>query len=118
MLISLQRALWDAVTPGLRGVAVRIGGPSIAARFLFDHVPDETDREDVSLAESSVMADFADDRGVAFEALRLPARQPRTLMSGEEWVYLRKMASDFLQRGAAESPTKHRTADQGWLGRW
>ena len=89
-LLSMQRALWDVVTHGLRGVAVKIGSGAIAARFLFEDEPSDDDREDVSLAETSVIADFTDAISVSFEAIRLPVPAPRDLAPGEEWVYLRK----------------------------
>jgi hypothetical protein len=91
-LLSMQRALWDIVTPGLRGVAVRVGEGEIVARFLFEHEPGDDDREDVSLAESTAAADFLEDFRVSFDANWLPTPAPRALVDGEEWVYLRKEA--------------------------
>ena len=91
-LLSMQRALWDVVTPGLRGVAVRLETDELSARFLFDHDPDDEDLEDVSLAETSVIADFPSDLTVSLNAIELQVGSPRALLPGEEWVYLRKEA--------------------------
>ena len=84
----MQRALWDTVSAGLRAVAVRISDHSIDARFLFDHEPDDDDREDVSLAETSVIADFPAEVKITFRVDSSPG--PRTLSAGEQWVFLRK----------------------------
>lgn len=104
VLLSVQRALWDLVTPSLRGVAVRAEHPVIDARFLFENEPSDDDREDVSLAETSSTAEFSDDVTVSFRAVRVPASSPRTLVEGEEWVYLRK------ERGSDGAPGGGRRA--------
>lgn len=90
VLLSVQRALWDLVTPGLRGVAVLARHPEVAIRFLFDAEPSEEDRENVSEAETLVIADFLDDVVVAAHAECVPTTVARDLKPGEEWVYLRK----------------------------
>ncbi|MFC8798498.1 hypothetical protein ACFT2C_12260 [Promicromonospora sp. NPDC057138] len=90
VLLSLQRALWDVVTPGLRGVTVRIGESTIEGRMIYDHGPDATDREDCSLAETYVIADFPADVAVSLDAVAVVPPDERMLLAGEEWVYLRK----------------------------
>jgi len=90
VLLSVQRALWDLVTPGLMGVAVLARYPEVAVRFLFDAEPSEEDRENVSEAETLVIADFLDDVVVAAHAECVRATVARDLKPGEEWVYLRK----------------------------
>ncbi|GAA5001091.1 hypothetical protein [Actinopolymorpha pittospori] len=90
VLLSVQRGLWDIVTPNLRGVAVLARYPDVVVRFLFEDDPGEEDRENVSEAETYVMADFLDEVSVAAQAEWVPASLPRELKSGEEWVYLRK----------------------------
>lgn len=90
VLLSMQRALWDVVTPGLRGVSVAHQDGGIAARFLFDHEPTDDDREDVSLAETSLFTDFPDGFDVTFSAARVPVAEQRALLDGEYWVFLRK----------------------------
>ncbi|NTW41614.1 MAG: hypothetical protein HGA44_17335 [Cellulomonadaceae bacterium] len=90
VLLSLQRALWDLVTPNLRGVAVRVEYPEVGVRFLFDTEPSKDDRECVSEAETLVIADFLDDVIVATHAECVPPATARELKLGEDWVYLRK----------------------------
>lgn len=92
VLLSLQRALWDVVTPNLRGVAVRADHPRITARFLFEGEPSEDDRENVSLAETSTIADFSKEVEIEFTPVQVPVAEPRDLHPGEHWVYLRKEA--------------------------
>ena len=89
VLLSLQRALWDMVTPTLRGVAVRPAFPDIHARFLYDRGSRE-DRDIVSEVEAYVAADFLPPVTVDFEAVVLPRERPRDLQEGEVWVYLRR----------------------------
>lgn len=92
VLLSLQRALWDVVTPNLRGVAVRADHPRITARFLFEGEPSEDDRENVSLAETYAIADFSTEVEIEFTPVQVPVAEPRDLHPGEHWVYLRKEA--------------------------
>ncbi|GLI28274.1 hypothetical protein ARHIZOSPH14_25160 [Agromyces rhizosphaerae] len=99
-LLSVQRALWDVVTPGLRGVAMSVRETRIQARFVFDHDPDESECEDVTLAETSMVADFFPRAEITFEAVELLTTEPRVLEPGEEWVYLRKEHADEWSAGA------------------
>ncbi len=89
VLLSFQRALWDMVTPSLRGVAVRPAFPDIQARFLYERVSD-VDREVVSEVEAYVAADFLPPVMVEFEAVALPIECSRDLQEGEVWTYLRR----------------------------
>lgn len=91
VLLSFQRALWDMVTPSLRGVAVRPAFPNIQSRFLYEQVSDE-DRELVSEVEAYVAADFLPPVMVEFEAVALPIECSRDLAEGEVWAYLRREA--------------------------
>lgn len=90
VLLSLQRAFWDLVTPNLRGVAVRILNNHVSARLIFENDPTDEDLENMSEAETYAIADFSDDVTVLFDADWMPTSQPRELMTDEEWVYLRK----------------------------
>jgi hypothetical protein len=90
VLLSLQSALWDAVTPGLRGVAVRFGEASIEGRMIYDHHPDSAEHEDCSLVETYVVADFPGDVTVSLETVAVVPPEPRSLRVDEVWVYLRK----------------------------
>ena len=91
VLLSMQRALWEQVTPDLRGVAVQCsgtldGGSSVRARFLYEGPTGVVQRECVSTAEAHFAADFLDDMNVAFEAV---SSAERDLIPDEQWVYLR-----------------------------
>lgn len=89
VLLSVQRALWDMVTPPLRGVSITHSFPTIRARFLYDYVSDE-EREITSEAETYMIADFLPPVTVRFEAVALPIGLPRELEEGEIWAYLRR----------------------------
>jgi hypothetical protein len=94
VLLSLQRALWEAVTPALRGVAVALpdaatGHRALSARFLYEGQVGEFQRELTSLTEAYVIADFPQipsSLPIDFQAI---ACADRELLNGEEWVYLR-----------------------------
>ncbi|WP_308797701.1 hypothetical protein [Agromyces silvae] len=90
VLLSVQRAMWDLVTPNLRAVAVAAQEPNIRLRFMFENDPSEDDHENVSLAETYVIADFEDSVSVDATCVWLPVPVSRDLDIGEEWVYMRK----------------------------
>ncbi|WP_370246879.1 hypothetical protein [Nocardioides sp.] len=89
VLLSLQRALWDLVTPELRAVAVRPSYPLIEARLLYEAVGDE-ERQLAVEVESYVVADFLPPVDVRFTAVDIPPSAQRELEAGEEWVYRRR----------------------------
>ncbi|WP_369372025.1 hypothetical protein AB1046_01540 [Promicromonospora sp. Populi] len=89
-LLSLQRSLWDLVTPNLRGVAATIEHPKILVRFLFENRPTVEDRENVSEAETYTIADFTEGMDIVFTPDWVSMSQPRELAEGEQWIYLRK----------------------------
>jgi hypothetical protein len=90
-LLSIQRALWEKVTPDLRAVAMLIDGDAasghVSARFLYEGAAGEVQRECVSIAEAEFAADFSQAISTDFVAVEDVAE--RKLASGEEWVYLR-----------------------------
>jgi hypothetical protein len=92
VLLSVQRALWDLVTPKLRGVAIKISKPdrSIDARFLYARDLTLALDEIVSEAEAYVAADFDETVKIRFSAQYLPIGNSRDLEAGEEWVYRRR----------------------------
>ncbi|WP_077489822.1 hypothetical protein [Sinomonas mesophila] len=92
MLLSFQRALWDMVTPPLRGVAIRLTEPLIEARFIYEHQPTEDEIQIVAEVETYVIADFTPPTIASFKAVGASLLAPRELMTGEEWVYLRHEA--------------------------
>ena len=89
-LLSIQRALWDAVTPDLRAVTLRVQEPAIIGRFLYQNPPGCEQREIVSEVESYVIADFDKTVSVSFVAYHLPLGVSRDLREGEEWVFMRR----------------------------
>lgn len=93
VLLSFQCALWDAVTPELRGVAVRIGDAHVEGRMIYDHEPDEDEIETCSEVETYVIADFPDDVVIRLRAVAVVSPEPRNLLPSEEWVYVRKEPS-------------------------
>lgn len=90
VLLSFQRALWDMVTPALRGVAVRYYSyPTILGRFVYETLGgDETML--VAEVETYVLADLAPQVDVRCIAVAVPSSAHRDLAPGEEWVYLRR----------------------------
>jgi predicted anti-sigma-YlaC factor YlaD len=89
-LLSVQRALWERVSPGLRGVAVTVSSTAVSGRMIFDHVPTDDDVEDCSLVETHIIADMMPEITVTLAPVGIEPPAPRDLFSGEEWVYLRK----------------------------
>jgi hypothetical protein len=90
VLLAAQRALWDLVTPNLRGVAVLVTPSRVVARFVFEDNPSELDEENVSEAETELMADVPFGVEVMAVAEASPPPRQRVLRPGEEWVYLRQ----------------------------
>lgn len=90
VVLSMQRALWEQVTPNLRGVAVAWssapGAEAIAARFLYDGRIGELERECVALAETYCCADFVPGVTVTFQAVE---NADKELLPTEEWIYVR-----------------------------
>ena len=90
VLLSMQRALWEQVTPNLRGVTIALRaedpGQRVDARLLYEAAVGETERECASLAETHCIADMTPDVAVAFAVVEHASLD---LLPGEEWVYLR-----------------------------
>lgn len=89
VLLSMQRALWDMVTPQLRAVAVNWDNGNIHGRMIYDRVR-EAERWIVAEVETYVIADFLPEVDVRLEAVELPAWEERDLQPGEHWVFRRK----------------------------
>lgn len=98
VLLSMQRALWEMVTPELRGVTTEIREPHVRARFLYDAAPTAEELGIVAETESYVLADFNPDVDIKFIAEHVPAPRSRDLKPGEEWVYLRREPSPVRSR--------------------
>jgi hypothetical protein len=91
VLLSIQRALWEHVTPDLRGVAVAWSGDldrgaEVTARFLYEGEVDVLQQECVTEAEAYFLADFLDDMSTTFVAVD---HADLDLEDGENWVFLR-----------------------------
>jgi hypothetical protein len=91
VLLSMQRALWEQVTPDLRGVALAWSGEldgetRVEARFLYEGAVGELQDQCVSETEAYFVADFIDNMSTAFVAI---AHADRELEPEEEWVFLR-----------------------------
>jgi hypothetical protein len=128
VLLSLQRALLDEVSPRFRGVAVAISDAAIRGRIIFDRIPAEDDIESCSLVETHVLADMAPQIVVELTAVGVAPPEPRDLLPGEEWVFLRKedAALDDAQReplillgywrgpNTPELPDPHDFVDPSW----
>jgi hypothetical protein len=89
VLLSIQRALLGKVTPALRGVAVSWGEDWIAARFLYASDDPEA-VELVRVAETEILADFADDVTTRFVVETVLQPTPLRLAADEIWTYLRR----------------------------
>lgn len=92
VLLSFQRALWDMVTPPLRGVAILLAEPLIEARFIYEHEPTDDEVQIVAEVETYVIADFTPPTNVSFKVVGALPPAPRELLPREEWIYLRREA--------------------------
>lgn len=95
VLLSIQRALWDMVTPELRGVAVgwdkrTVDKRTVSATFLYDEPLSAEMWEIVREVETYVIADFDSTTATDFAADYLPADKPRQLEAEQWWAYLRR----------------------------
>jgi hypothetical protein len=90
LLLSMQAALWGAVPPCLRAVAVGWEGGVARARFIFDHEPDADDLEAVSDVEGYVLGDFEPGLATEFTVDIDPAGPFRHLPHEGWWAYARR----------------------------
>lgn len=87
----MQRALWDHVTPDLRGVAVECTGEldrgaHVAARVLYEGDVGLLQGACVTESEAYFLADFLPDMSTEFKAVD---HADRDLQGGEMGVFLR-----------------------------
>jgi hypothetical protein len=94
-ILSINRALWEKVTPNVRGVAFSHVDNIILIRVFFDGEPSENDVERMLCAETEVMADFLPEVQVKVNITNLPVPEILFLCKGEEWVYLRCEDNDL-----------------------
>lgn len=88
-LLSIQRALWDRVTPNLRGVAVSWPDDVVTARFIYDSATGDLEFEMVNDAEGEVAADLPAGHRTNFTLQVETGDHGRELSSDEWWAYLR-----------------------------
>ena len=89
-LLYMQRALWQMVTPELRGVAIKVGENLVHGRMIYEREPTEDERELVSEVETELIADFLPQVEVVVVPDWAPPPPRVELQPGEEWVYLRR----------------------------
>jgi hypothetical protein len=94
VFLSMQRALWDMVTPDLRVVAVQIEGKTIRVRFGYARPVTDFLRELVSEVETEVVADFLTDVTTEFSAEFVPVGTSRVFPGDWWWAYLRREQVD------------------------
>ena len=90
VLLSIQRALWDMVTPDLRGVSVSWGNHAVRMRFLYDRPVTADMREIVREVETYVLADFDEGLTTDVTAEFAAPNEVRHLRDRQWWAYLRR----------------------------
>lgn len=90
VLLSMQRALWDMISPDIRGIAVSWAPDLVRARFVYDREVDEDAWETVREVETEVLADLVAGVRTEFTAEFMPVEKPRDSRDGEYWVYRRR----------------------------
>lgn len=88
LLLSVQRAMLDTVTPNLRGVGVDWDDSLIRLIVYFDGPLSDDDRETFSVVHTEVLTDFVDLRPVELILERRDA--PKGLDGCRAWAFLRK----------------------------
>ncbi|MCW2498019.1 hypothetical protein [Jatrophihabitans sp.] len=92
VLLSLQRALWDAVTPELRAVSVGWSGGRIDTTFVYDSPISSEMVELVGVVEAEMLADFPSGTETRFDLVHIPRTEDRRDAAREWWAYLRREA--------------------------
>jgi hypothetical protein len=90
-LFCITRSMWDAVTPGLRGVSYLLTDKTLQVRWQYEAAPDEWLRELVSMAETEAWADYWRTHEVEYLAEHVPVTRDRYInwQEDERWVFLR-----------------------------
>lgn len=88
VILSVNRAMWDAVLPTLRSVSVRAIHPTIDVRFIYESLGDR-ERLVTDDIETRIIADFYEDVVVGCVPVEVPIYDQRVLLEGERWVFLR-----------------------------
>ncbi len=80
--LSIQSALLGAITENIRNVAVYINEKKILLYFFIDGEIREDDKENISIIETEVIADFEDDFDIESIIKRVDTPEPITLDRG------------------------------------
>ncbi|GGP17728.1 hypothetical protein GCM10010970_01210 [Silvimonas iriomotensis] len=89
MRLSLQRALLGNITPNIRAITGHIEVGKIRLGFYFHGVIDDDSRENASIVETEVIADF--DESFHVDTLVQRVDFPEVMEIGDDLlVYLRK----------------------------
>jgi len=87
-LLSSNRALLGAVTPGLRGVTIDYNNQLFVLRAYFDNGATDNDKELIDAALTEVIADLHNQiKEFQFEPIDL--NFPNKMACLKHWVYLR-----------------------------
>ena len=88
VLLSAQRALLGRVMPSLRAVVVQWAAREVRVRCYFVGANSAADQQEMSCAETEVIADYRPEVAVEFECLRVDA--PGRISDENAWAYARK----------------------------
>jgi hypothetical protein len=86
VLLSVQRALFGAVSPSLRGVTFGWQDHLICLRFYLDGPMSEEDQEAMSIVGAEVIADLNEPWIIDVELVRRDTPEPMECL--EAWAYL------------------------------
>ncbi|KDA93465.1 hypothetical protein [Pantoea agglomerans] len=87
--LSMQSALLGAVTENMRNIAVDIYENKILLYFFIDGQVQDDDKENISIIETEVIADFEDDFDIETIIKRIDCPEPIILGQGYS-VFQRK----------------------------
>ena len=87
--LSMQSALLGAITENMRNIAADINGNNIILYFFIDGEIGDDDRENISLIETNVIADFEDNFDIESIVKRVDCPEPIILDRGYS-VFQRK----------------------------
>lgn len=89
VLLSLQTALLDEITPNIRGITCGWSNYLITINCYFDGEISEDDRESMECVATEVIANFSQHK-ISISSKRLDIPEPLNPYTLSEWVYRRK----------------------------
>ncbi|WP_256750500.1 hypothetical protein [Mesorhizobium sp. Mes31] len=90
LLLSLQRALLNAVPLNLRAVSCDWEGTDIKLRFVFDGEVSDANFDEVQIVGAEVIADFPAPWTISEDVVRLDYPADTRPGSLAHWAYMRK----------------------------